>query len=100
MELGGSGAGQGLTAGPGTPSGAPTTAPPAGALPAGGTTATAQQPGPGIGSTAGGVGSGPVTTARTTAPIKIGIVLTATSNAASYGITFGNTYTEPQVDDA
>jgi hypothetical protein len=37
---------------------------------------------------------------RNAAPIKIGIVLTATSNAASFGITFGNTYTERQVDDA
>jgi hypothetical protein len=37
---------------------------------------------------------------RNTSPIKIGIVLTATSNAASFGVKFGNTYDERQVDDA
>jgi hypothetical protein len=33
-------------------------------------------------------------------PIKIGIVLTATSNAASFGVKLGNTYDEKQIDDA
>ena len=33
-------------------------------------------------------------------PLSIGVVLTATSNAESFGVSFGNTYSERQVDDA
>lgn len=46
--------------------------------------------------TTGGTAPGP----RSTAPIKIGIVLTGTSNADSFGISLGNTISERSVDQA
>ena len=37
---------------------------------------------------------------RVTAPLSLGVVLTATSNADQFGVSLGNTYSERQVDDA
>jgi ABC-type branched-subunit amino acid transport system substrate-binding protein len=37
---------------------------------------------------------------RVTTPLKVGIILTAVSNAAQYGVKLGNTYDERQVYDA
>ena len=52
--------------------------------------------------TAGTVPVGPSAPAgtRVTSPLSIGVVLTATSNAEAFGVSFGNTYSERQVDDA
>ena len=50
---------------------------------------------PGLPSAAATVGGGKVS-----APLSIGVVLTATSNAQQFGVSLGNTYSERQVDDA
>jgi hypothetical protein len=45
--------------------------------------------------------SGPaVAGGKRAAPLSIGVVLTGTSNADSFGVSLGNTYSERQVDDA
>ncbi|MDP9182844.1 MAG: ABC transporter substrate-binding protein [Actinomycetota bacterium] len=93
--------GQGLagTAGGSTTAGTGGTAVPGstGSLPAGATgTTSATQPG-------GTSATGAVPTpggARNTSPISIGIVLTGTSNADSFGISMGNTLSEESIDRA
>jgi hypothetical protein len=108
------GSGAGLAA-PGTAVGGPADGSglPATGSPSGGTTSTgsgqALSPGSaGSGSAAAGVqGTGaapagaaaPATDGRRLPPLKVGIVLTAVSNAAQYGVKVGNTYDEKQVDD-
>jgi hypothetical protein len=52
------------------------------------------------GPTAGTGGTGAAAVARGPKPLPVGIVLTATTNAASFGVEFDNTYDEKEVDDA
>jgi hypothetical protein len=66
----------------------------------GGTSGTSGTTGT-TGAVAGGTATGGTSGgARNTAPIKIGIVLTGTSNADSFGISLGNTISERDVDQA
>jgi hypothetical protein len=67
-----------------------------------GSTGTSGSVATGTGATGAGLPTVRATTAgaRVTAPLSIGVVLTATSNAQQFGVSLGNTYSERQVDDA
>lgn len=56
----------------------------------------------GTGVTSPGLPTAPATgsAGKVTAPLSIGVVLTATSNAEQFGVSLGNTYSERAVDDA
>jgi hypothetical protein len=71
-----------------------------GTLPTTGGSAVADPGAPSASSSGAVAGTGSAGTKRITTPIKVGIVLTAVSNAAQYGVKVGNTYDEKQVYDA